>query len=167
MRCDRAQALMDTYANEGLPPHEREPFEIHLRECRVCQQQSENLRRLVAVLRSDPSPPVPEGFVGRVMARAKEREAMIVRGSPVATMASRSLWKRLESLAGIAATLAAGLMVGVFMGHEAWRADRQQGVASAVQPAESRVTTGIEYLVEPDGDSLAQAYLGMSAVSHR
>ena len=72
MRCDRAQALMDRYVKEGLPLHERESFEIHLRDCRVCHQQLEDLQRLLVVLRSDPSPPVPEGFVGRVMARAEE-----------------------------------------------------------------------------------------------
>jgi anti-sigma factor RsiW len=167
MRCDRAQALMDRYVNEGLPAREREPFEIHLHDCRVCQQQLENLQALVAVLRSDPSPPVPQGFVGRVMARAKEREAIVARTRPVSTEASRSMWKRFESLAGIAAALAAGLMVGVFMGDEAWRADRQQGIASATRPADPRVASGFEYLVNPGGDSLAQAYLGLTATSDR
>ena len=47
MRCDRARALMDRYANEGLWPHEREPFEIHLRDCRICQQRLDDLQRLL------------------------------------------------------------------------------------------------------------------------
>ena len=44
MRCRRAQALMDMYINEGLSPDEREPFEIHLHDCRLCQQQLANLQ---------------------------------------------------------------------------------------------------------------------------
>ena len=71
MHCDRAQALMDRYVNEGFPPDERESFKIHLRGCPDCQQQLANLQKLLAVLQSVPSPPVPQGFVDRVMARAQ------------------------------------------------------------------------------------------------
>ena len=167
MRCDRAEALMDRYVNEGLPLHEREPFENHQRDCRGCQQQLATLQRLLAALRSAPSPPVPQGFAGRVMARAKEREAIVARSKPVSNGASRSAWKRFESSAGTAAALAAGLMVGMFIGYETWRADRQQGIASATRPADPLVASGFEYLVEPSGDSLAQAYFGLTATSDR
>ena len=167
MRCDRARALMDRYVNEGLLPDEREPFEMHLRDCRNCQKQLANLQRLLAALRSVTSPPIPQAFVGRVMARAKEREAIVARTRPSSTEASRSMRKRFESLAGIAAALAAGLLVGVFMSDEAWRADRQQGITSATQPADPLVASGFEYLVNPGGDSLAQAYLGLTATPDR
>lgn len=167
MRCDRAQALMDRYVNEGLPLHEQEPLEIHLRDCRGCQQQLASLTRLLAVLRSDPSPSVPEGFVGRVMARAKDGETTVVRSRRVWSGASQSAWKEFEFSAGIAAALAAGLMVGVFMGHEARRADRQQGIASATRLTDPLVASGFEHLVDPGGDSLAMAYLGLTTTSDR
>jgi hypothetical protein len=77
------------------------------------------------------------------------------------------MWKRFESLAGIAAALAAGLLVGVFMGGEAWRAGRQQGMASAPRSADSLAASGFECLVDPGGDSLAQVYLGLTTTSDR
>jgi hypothetical protein len=101
------------------------------------------------------------------MARAKEREAFVARTRPVSAEASRTVWKRFESLAGIAAALVAGLMVGVFMGDEAWRADRQQRIASVTRPADPLVDSGFELLVDPGGDSLAQAYLGLTTTSDR
>lgn len=167
MRCDRAQVLMDRYVNEELLPDERGPFDMHLRDCRNCQQQLANLQRLLAALRSVAAPPIPQGFVGRVMARAKEREAIVGRRKPVSTGALRSAWTRCESFAGIAVALAAGLMIGVFMGEEAWRADRQQGIASATRPADPLAASGFEYLVDPGENSLAQAYLGLTTRSDR
>ena len=166
MRCDRVQALMDRHLNEGLPPEEREPFEIHLRDCRGCQQQLESLRKLLAILRSEPSPPVPEGFVVRVMARANDRDT-IVRTRRIWSAPAHSTWKKLEFSAGLAAALAAGLIVGLFMGHETWRANRQQGIASAVGPTDPIVHAGFEYLIDPGRDSLAQAYLELTTTSDR
>jgi anti-sigma factor RsiW len=167
MRCDRAQALMDRHVNEGLPLHEREPLELHLHDCQDCQHQLANLRRLLTALRSVSSPPIPQGFVDRVMARANEREAVVARPRPWSPEAARSAWNRIESFTGIAAALAAGLMVGLFMSDEAWRSDRQQGLASATRSADPLVASGFENLVDPGGDSLAQAYLGLTATSDR
>ena len=173
MNCARAEALIDRHVNEGLTPDERESLEIHLRECRGggggggCQQQLENLQRLLSILRSDLSPPVPEGFADRVMARAGEQEAIITPARSLSHEESPSIWKRLESFAGVTAALAAGLIVGIFMGNEAWRADRQQPIVSTTQPAEPSEASDFEYLIDPPGNSLAQAYLGLTTISDR
>jgi anti-sigma factor RsiW len=167
MYCHRAQALLDRYVNEGLTADEREPFENHLRDCRACQQQLEGLQRLLAALHSDPAPPVPEGFVGRVMASAKEQEAIVGRTRRASTDSSRSMWKWVESFGGIAAALAAGLTVGVFMGEQTQRAGPQQGIATTTAEAAPLVESGFEYFVDPGGESLAQAYLGLTTTSDR
>jgi hypothetical protein len=75
------------------------------------------------------------------------------------------MWKKLESLACLAAALGAGILAGVTMGDQAWRAGRQQGLASATRPADPLFTSGFENLVDPGGDSLAQAYLGLTRSS--
>jgi anti-sigma factor RsiW len=162
MRCNQAKTLMDRYVNEGLPLHERESFETHLRVCPDCQGQLESLQGLLAVLQSDPSPPVPQGFVGRVMARA-ERETIVALSKPESSMASRSVWKRLGSSAGITSALAAGLIVGLFMGYETWRDAPEQGLVAETSPADPLAASGFEHLVEPGGVSLAQGYLGLTA----
>jgi hypothetical protein len=158
---------MDIYLNEGLQLHEQDAFEAHLHNCRLCQQQLEDLEGLLAVLRREPSPPLPKGFVDRVMATANEPAAMVAQARSASSEASRSMWKRLESVAGIAAASAAGLIVGVFMGDDAWRADRRQGIVSLSRPADPLVASGVEYLIDPDGDSLAQAYLGLTTTDDR
>jgi len=101
------------------------------------------------------------------MARAKEPEAIVARSKLVLSGVSRSAWKRFEFSAGIAVALAAGLMVGMFIGYETWRADRQQEIASATRPADPLAASGFEYLVEPSENSLAQAYLGLTTTSDR
>ena len=69
----------------------------------------------------------------------------------------------MEFSAGTAAALAAGLMVGLFMGHETWKAAAQHSQAPTAQAADPLATSGFEYLIEPGGDSLAQAYLGLTS----
>ena len=165
MRCKQAQTLMDSYLNEGLSPDEREPLEIHLRDCGACQQKLEHLQNLLAVLRSDPSPPVPNGLVDRIMARAKDQETTIANAKFGRRDQSQSAWKKLEFSAGIAAALAAGLLVGLFMGHQAWRNDHQQEIASAIGPTDPAAPADFEYLIDPGGDSLAQAYLELTATA--
>lgn len=49
-------------------------------------------------------------------------------------------------------------MLGVFMGHATW----QPSVAAA-QPVDPLAASSFEYLVEPGGDSLAQAYLQLTS----
>jgi hypothetical protein len=63
------------------------------------------------------------------------------------------------------AALAAGLILGMFMGHETWRADGQQPLDVATRPADPLAASGFEYLVEPDGNSLAQAYVQLTAAT--
>jgi len=58
-------------------------------------------------------------------------------------------------------------MVGLFMGHGTWKAASQHSQAPAAQAADPLAASGFEYLVEPGGDSLAQAYLGLTATSDR
>jgi hypothetical protein len=77
------------------------------------------------------------------------------------------MWARFESFAGIAAALAAGLVVGGLMGGDAWRTDRQQEIASANGLADPLVASGFDHLVEPGGDSLALAYLSLTRTSDR
>ena len=165
MDCERVQELMDHYVNGDLSPSEQEPFEIHLRDCRRCQQRLKRLQKLLGILRSDPTPPLPEGFVDRIMARAKDRETAIAREKSIRNDRFQSAWKKLGSSAGIAAALAVGLLVGLFMGHEAWQNERQQGIASAIGPTGPVAPADFEYLINPGGDSLAQAYLELTTTA--
>jgi len=176
MRCDRTQALMDRYVNEGLPPDEREPFESHLRDCRECQQQLAKLRGLLTVLRSVSAPPVPEGFVGRVMARAQEvpRPRPLGKSPPGRTdwqsvaRGIGSWWGQvdLSRLANAVAAVAAGLLLGLVLGQQTWRFAASRGGADRpATRADAEMVYALDYLsVSPRG-SFTDSYLSLTSVA--
>lgn len=167
MRCSEVQQKLDLFATQELAPSVRERIEGHLESCEDCRKALAKLRRFEDLLTASPAPPVPDGFSARVVARAKERQAIVTRSDRMPRVSLRSRWKRLEFSAGTAAALATGLIVGLFMGHETWKAAAQHSKASAAQAVDPLAASGFEYLVEPGGDSLARAYLGLTATSDR
>jgi len=151
MRCRDVQRKLDLFATEELAPWQAARIEAHLETCLECRQGLIRLGRLRSLLAASPSPPIPEGFVTRLLARAGEREA--------AAPPARLVWKRVRFAAATAAALAAGLLVGLFLGHDTWISSAQQPRIAASQSAELLAASGFDGLVEPGGDSLTQAYL--------
>jgi len=58
-----------------------------------------------------------------------------------------------------AAALAAGLLVGCYLGWDTWQDDRRP---VAVETADPLAGSGLGQLVEPGGDSLAQTFLTLT-----
>ncbi len=58
----------------------------------------------------------------------------------------------------MAAALAAGLLLGGYLGFDTWQSD---GSAAAFAADDPLVDSGFGQLVEPGGDSLAQAYMAL------
>jgi anti-sigma factor RsiW len=167
MRCSEVQQKLDLFATQELTHSVRERIEDHLASCSECRQALAKLQRFEDLLTVSPAPPVPDGFAARVVAQAKERQAIVTRSGRMPRVSLRSRWERFEFSVGTAAALAAGLVIGVFMGHETWRPGGRQPPAVATRPADPLAASGFEYLIEPGGDSLAQAYLGLTATSDR
>lgn len=167
MRCSEVQQKLDLLATQELASSLRERMEDHLESCAECRKALAKLRQFEDLLTASPAPPVPHGFAARVVAQAKERQVTITRSGRMPRVSLRSRWKRFEFSAGTATALLAGLVIGVFMGHETWRPDGRQPPAAATRPTDPLAASGFEYLIEPGGDSLAQAYLGLTATSDR
>ena len=170
MRCDRAQALMDRYLGEDLSAHERESFEIHLRDCRDCQQQLAGLRRLVAALQSVPAPPVPRDFVGRVMARTRQE----IQGTQYAIVARSALsrwWERMgvTGLANATNTItavAAGLLLGLLLGQQTWRhAASTHGVEQPTAGMDTDAVYSLDYLSGTPRGSFTETYLSLTNIT--
>jgi hypothetical protein len=53
------------------------------------------------------------------------------------------------------------------MGHDTWRSVGQQALDAGTRLADPLAASGFEYLVEPGGDSLARAYLGLTTSTDR
>ena len=167
MRCSEVQQKLDLFATQELTHSVRERIEDHLESCAECREALAKLRRFEDLLTVSPAPPVPDGFAARVVAGAKERQAIVNRMGRMPRVSLRSRWKGLEFSAGTAAALATGLMLGLFMGHQTWRAAVHHEQAPAAQAVDPLAASGFEYLVEPNGDSLAQTYLGLTATTNR
>ncbi|MEA1950071.1 MAG: zf-HC2 domain-containing protein [Planctomycetota bacterium] len=173
MHCDRAQALMDRYVNEGFPPDERESFEIHLRGCPDCQQQLAKLQRLLAVLRSVPSPPVPQGFVDRVMVRARHeiqasQSSPGFQSAPGFQPALRRWWEQLGSarLANAVGAVAAGLLIGLVLGQQTWRYAASTGRPDRTMAGiDAETAYSLDYLSGSPHGSFTETYLSLTSVA--
>ena len=167
MRCDRTQRLMDRYLGEDLSPHERESFEVHLRDCGNCQQQLADLRRLAETLQSVPAPPVPRDLVGRVMARARQ-EIQGPRHS-VAAGSDFSRWRERVGVSGLAnavAAVAAGLLLGLVLGQQTWRhAASSSGGKQPPAGVDAEIVYSLDYLSGTPRGSFMETYLTLTSVA--
>ena len=121
-------------------------------------------KELETLVCSVPAPPVPDGFAGRVMARARLRGEL---PRPV----SRSGWnafgwldpQRLRLGVGTVTALAAGLLIGAFIGGQTWqRSAVQLGVGTQVVEGDPVATSGFNSLTGLGDKSLGEAYLGLT-----
>lgn len=163
MRCPDVQQKLDLFVTQELTHAVRERIEAHLESCDQCRETLARVRRFEDLLTAAPAPPVPDGFAARVVAQAKERRAT-TRSGRMPRVSLRSGWKRFDLSVGTVASLVAGLLIGALMGHETWRSGGRQAIVPANRPADTLAASGFEYLIEPGGDSLAQAYIGLTSV---
>jgi hypothetical protein len=134
-----------------------------MESCDVCREALARVRRLDDLASGSPAPPVPDGFAARVVTQAAERQAVVTPASRTPRRALRSTRKSFQSSVGTVAALVAGLVMGLFMGHGTWWSGRRQPPVTATRPTDALSASGIEHLVEPGGDSLAQAYCRLTA----
>ena len=164
MRCQTVRQKLEAYAAAEVTPQVRERIEGHLRSCSGCREALARQKELEALVRSVPAPPVPDGFAGRLMARARVRGESPRRVSP-------SGWKplgwlgpqRLRLGVGTAAALAAGLLIGGFMGWQTWqRSAVQIGAGNQVVEADPVGASNLSFLTGSGEKSLGEAYLGLT-----
>ncbi len=105
-----------------------------------------------------PLPPVPAGFAERVVDRAR-REAVPV-SADVSTRhhVRKRLGRRVRIAAGTAVALAGGLLLGIYLGTQTWGS----APPATIEQADPLARSGLGKLVEPGGNSLAQAYLALT-----
>lgn len=166
MRCDQVQQLMDRYVNEGLPPDEREAFETHVRACPECQDQLAHLQHLVATLQSVPSPPVPQGFADRIMARA-QRETKVRRVETPTMLRGRGGHGRMARLAKAMAATAAGLLLGVLLGQQTWRCTvSEHGARQPNASMDAETVYSLDYLSGTPRGSFTESYLSLTGMAN-
>jgi anti-sigma factor RsiW len=153
---------LDVYLTGELPRRVQEKVKIHLESCQDCQKALVGLRRLAAALDGTPAPPIPKGFAGRVMARARSR---VGQKKPFwATVELPFRWWMESAFplrVGTAAVLALGLTVGLLMGRDTARGRAACGPAP--EDADLLAVYNVDYLEEAPSGSLAAAYLALAS----
>lgn len=163
MRCKTTQQELDLLLTEELAETDRRRVEGHLQSCPDCRAELARLKRLLALLKIDSTvPPVPEGFGSRLMAQARERLAA---SQPPETMPSGLRWwwtsVSFRKQAEAVAMLAAGLLIGVFMGQQTWHSAHPAMPPRATQADVSAIYE-LDYLSDTPTGSLSQAYLALT-----
>lgn len=112
MRCEEVREALEACSTGELEAAVSGGVERHLESCAGCRGEFVRLRQIAAFLRGTPVPPVPEGFVSRVLAGADR---------PAGTTSLARLWKSWPASLRAAAALvvAAGLLAGGLMGARA------------------------------------------------
>jgi len=162
MDCKHFDRNLNAYVDGAVPTTLHVAMQTHAASCPACRLEMETLMQMGNVLHvAIPVPPVPEGFAGRVMARATEQKAQ----APlrlVAFFPRFAWWEDLArpARAAAAAVLVAGLALGAVMG---WDANRNGRTPSpvATQP-DALAAYNLDYLAEAPDGSLAQVVLALN-----
>jgi hypothetical protein len=137
-------------------------MEHHLASCAECAQALNRARHLRRTLSNKMTPPVPKGFHGRLMARAREHADERKWSERVL----RPFGWRPAMPSGLRAAVAAGVVValgiGVLIGRDMWRGQKPP------EPQPAQVTEAdpvrlyrVDYLAEAPEGSLAGAYVSL------
>jgi anti-sigma factor RsiW len=105
MNCKQAKLLLVARADGTLDAGQERAVDVHVAGCDSCARELALLRRETALLRGDPTPPAPAGLAARVMAEVEAgpaRAGRMHRGA-------------------LAALVAVGLLIGVYIGSVIWR----------------------------------------------
>lgn len=158
MRCHEVQQNLDLLIRQELKPPVRDRIEVHLSGCGRCREELARLRRLEELLAAAPSPPVPDGFATRMVERVRRKAARGYADFSARRRVRDRLGRSVRIAAGTAAALAGGLLLGGYLGVQTWGS----APSRAIELTDPLAGSGLGQLVEPGGDSLAQAYLAMT-----
>ncbi|MCD6422920.1 MAG: zf-HC2 domain-containing protein [Elusimicrobia bacterium] len=78
MNCRKAKKMISDYIDGFLNPEERVEFESHIRTCRNCMKELEEMERLKEILKIAPRPLLPENFHTKLhykLLEVKEKES--------------------------------------------------------------------------------------------
>ena len=112
--CRKTKNRLGRYFDEELPPSERRLVEEHLKQCRQCSEELQEMRAIAGELQEGmPVPPVPSGLSRRIMAEARAQV-----GCAPSAWSFLLFWKnwsfsmRLAAMGVAAAACYVGLAIG-------------------------------------------------------
>ena len=156
MRCMDVTSRLDAYAAGSLPATVRAEVAAHLRTCEACRAALAFDRQFAALARGLRTPAVPDGFVQRVVARAKttsQTPHLMKRGRHWST------WTRIAA----AVVLGAGLALGGLLGRSATLPSAGRAPARIAGGVDGLSRYNLDVLNDTPEGSLADTYLTLLA----
>jgi predicted anti-sigma-YlaC factor YlaD len=172
MQCKAVQKQFDRFVRGELAPQEQSTIKTHLEQCEACRQCLVREERLTMVLKTVPEPPaLPDGFEGRVVEAARQRQTeYIVVGQVSSSKRSRPSqngrgWRALvpSGIQTVQATvLTVGVLLGILMGQQTWQSVHPSSSAAANQN-DPQAAYHLDCLNDAPDGSLAESFLTLTA----
>ena len=162
MRCKKAQRKLDAYLGGELAEKERTRLEEHFASCAECARALERARELHRTLHDKATPPLPDGFHARLMARAREQAEERSWGKRILRPFGRAAAMPAGMRVAIAAAVMVAFGIGVVIGLDMWGGQEpRKAQAAKMAKADPVRTYRIDYLAEAPDGSLAGAYVSL------
>ncbi len=162
MRCKTAQRKLEAYLGGELTEKEHARMEDHFASCAECGRALEHARQLHRMLSKKTTPPLPEGFHARLMARARGHRAKRSWGERMLKPFGRTATMPVGLRVAAAAAVIAALGIGVLIGRDMWRGQKPpEPQPPQVAEADPVRLYRIDYLAEAPSGSLAGAYVSL------
>jgi len=164
MRCDTVIVKLDAYLAGELPHAIRVEVAVHVQGCVACRNALDQAQRLASLLSEIPTPPVPDCFTERVLARIKNQ-----REQETPARSIRAWWLTLSApmRAAAAAMLLLGTTAGVVLGWSTAPVPQNAALVQAEQTSDLFAGYGLDSLgYAPDG-SLAEGYMDLLGGGNR
>jgi anti-sigma factor RsiW len=153
---------LEAYLGGELTEKEHARMDDHFASCAECARALEHARQLHTTVGEKMTPPLPVGFHGRLMARAREQAEKrswterIVR--PVGWRPAMPARLRVAAAAAVVVALGLGMLIG----RDMWRGQEPpEPQAAQVAEADPVRLYRVDYLAEAPDGSLAGAYVSL------
>lgn len=162
MHCEDVRKQLKAFSSGRVPVDIRQRMQTHLAGCAACRMALGRMDAVAGVLAGVQAPPVPDGFVGRVMLAARNRR----QAEPTVGW-NPFRWWRLTSAPmhlAAAAVLVIGLTAGLMLG---WIGGLSATETVSARQGDPLDTYQLDYLGETPDGSLAGSYLALVAAKER
>jgi anti-sigma factor RsiW len=165
MKCKKILSRLGAYVDEELPRERGREVEGHLAFCEACRGELDKIEQVGGVLDSLDVPPLPEGFVVRVMAEARPGKLLPGQVKRPSWPLDWSLFRWLAELSrpmrtAVCSAALLACLLGILLSEQFSLPDRRQTVVASAEGLE-----GLEWFNPAPPASLGAAYLNLALSS--
>ena len=150
MKCKEIKKLLSTYIDGELDPERIQEVTEHLKQCKACFAQLATFKKIWDLLDTLPEATVQPFFANKVMHRIESRSQLSRLRHYVGDFFNRAV---------IPAAVAAGILIGLFLGNFVNEKQHLKDAMANVDPTIQPITAASEDFTAFPPGSLADTYL--------